>query len=208
MPYYDRSDLVQADHRYGGGKPASRHDPGADRADFLPGQRPRRGHHGAHHSAGAACSLSLFFMPAIFPPTCSPSGPSTSASSLTARGDGGEHLPRAGRRGTGQEVQPPRGDHRRGLATWTGPFSIPWPSSSPAIFPFTCCTALPACCSTPWPIPCLSPDWRADSHLDAGSRAGFLLVQKGRPEKRNRAYEWIKNEYGCGTELVPGTTPN
>ena len=46
-----------ADHRHGGRKPAARHDPGVDRADFLPGQRARRGHHRAHHSAGAAVRL-------------------------------------------------------------------------------------------------------------------------------------------------------
>ena len=45
------------DHRHGGGKPAARHDPGVDRADLLPGERAGRGHHRAHHSAGAAFLL-------------------------------------------------------------------------------------------------------------------------------------------------------
>ena len=44
-------------HRYGGGKPAARHDPGADRADFLPGECACRSHHRADHPPGAAFRL-------------------------------------------------------------------------------------------------------------------------------------------------------
>ena len=143
------------DHRYGGRKPAARHDPGVDRADFFPGERARRHHHRAHHPAGAAVRLHHSPCPQHFRQPALHRRHRLRHHHRRHRGDDGEHLPRAGAAAQARSTTCTKSSWpRRG--TWTGPSFIRWRSSSPATCPFMCCTALPACSSIPWPIPCRS----------------------------------------------------
>ena len=87
----------EADRGYGGRQPAPRHDPGADRADLFPGQRPRRDHHGAHHSAGVAVRFHHPACPQYSRQPALHRRHRLRHHHRRHRGDGGKHLSRVGR---------------------------------------------------------------------------------------------------------------
>ena len=194
-PYYDRSELVKLTTDTVEGQSAARHGAGADRPDFLPGQLPRRRLSLRSPFRCRCCSRLSCCTPTTALPTCSPSAPSTSASSSTAPWSWWRTSTASSRCATARPTASPTSFSAR-RKTSTAPSSTPSPSSSPAIFPIYALSGPSG--------KLFHPMAETMSFALVGALILTLTLvpvlcsywfKKGVREPSNRVYEWMKRVY-------------